>query len=103
MIGAIEQGRKIIRQETARLAEKQPLNVTVRGCFLLIECMKPGEAKISYAPMGHETRASPRALHFANPSSSGASLTITLSAASVMPFSAQRPSQVRIHSPSPQP
>ena len=47
--------------------------------------------------------AAPSALHFATPSSSGASLQMTLSAARLMPLSAHLLSQERIHAPSPQP
>ena len=47
--------------------------------------------------------SAPRALHCSSASSSGASMQITLSAASVIPSETQRSSQERIHSPSPQP
>ena len=57
----------------------------------------------SYCSESCQASAAPSALQAARPSSSGASFTVTLSAARVMPFSAQRASQVRIHSPSPQP
>jgi len=47
--------------------------------------------------------AAPSAAHFATPSSSGASLQITLSAARLTPFCEHFSSHERIHAPSPQP
>lgn len=49
------------------------------------------------------TSAAPRALQEARASSSGAALHITLSQASTAPAEVQVSSQLRIHSPSPQP
>ena len=52
---------------------------------------------------GNHTSAAPRALQDATASSSGASLQITLSQARTAPVSLHVSSQLRIHSPSPQP
>ena len=52
---------------------------------------------------GNHTSAAPRALQDATASSSGASLQITLSQARTAPSSLHLSSQLRIHSPSPQP
>src|SRR5699024_1545168 len=61
----------------------------------------------SPAPNGCRGRgyasAAPSALHASSASSSGASLQMTLSQTSSAPSSAHRVSQLRIHSPSPQP
>ena len=54
-------------------------------------------------PNRQDARAAPSARQASKASSSGASLQVTLSAAKTQPAPTQSSSQVRIHSPSPQP